>query len=246
MKPKYIFDIKRGHFIKQINEEDTTQNTPEIESEEKTEDSQEKQNSFKSVENNEKIQEINAKISAETEKFNRESDTQQKLLDQAKAAASEKNSDGIYDPVETDSNVLNIRKKMNDLKKQHYTTLVNLEDQRLQVLSSLATANESVMQIPEKYKFLNESNIHIAKIYMGDLVGQESTKSILKGMSDFKRTFADTTLLYGKDRNGYFLIILDQEDMDVMYDTLDKVGYLRDDIIDTVMPQLFNRTHLIS
>lgn len=71
---------------------------------------------------------------------------------------------------------------------------------------------------------------------MGDLVGQESDKSILKGMSDFKRTFMDTTLLYGKDRKGYFLIILDQEDMDVMYDTLDKAGYLRDDIIDTVMP----------
>ena len=123
-------------------------------------------------------------------------------------------------------------------------TLCQLEDQKLQILSKLSAANESLRyELPEKYKGLNESNIHTAKIYMGDLVGMENDKAILKGMSDFKRTFRDTNLLYGKDRQGYFLIILDQDDMDVMYNTLDEVGYLRDDIINTVMPQLLDRSN---
>lgn len=141
---------------------------------------------------------------------------------------------------------MNIRKKINDLKKQHYTQLASLEDQKLSILSKLSESKNIRYNLPDKYKGLNESNIHNAKIYMGELVGTDTKKSILKGMADFKRTFKDTNLLYGKDRQGYFLIILDQDDMDTMYDTLDEVGYLKDDIIDTVMPQLFNRCNLIS
>lgn len=244
-KPKYIFDINIGHFIKQLNEDENTENQDTVQDQQTDQADDKNQNNHKSVENNEEIQAINAKITAENEKFNKDSDTQMKLLDQAKKKAAEKESDNLYDPIETDANVLNIRKKLNDLTRQHYTQLTSLEDQKIQILSKLSTTNEMLMDLPEKYKCLNESNIHTAKIYMGDLVGMESDKSILKGMSDFKRTFRDTNLLYGKDRNGYFLIILDQEDMDAMYNTLDEVGYLRDDIIDTVMPQLLNRTNLI-
>lgn len=247
MKPKYIFDINKGHFIKQINEadENITDDTQQQEQQEDNKDTSTNNVNVKSVESNTDIQAINAKISAENEKFNRESDTQQKLLDQARKVAATKTATGEYDPVETDSNVLNIRKKINDLKKQHYNQLASLEDQKLSILSKLSESNHIRYTLPEKYKGLNESNIHTAKIYMGDLVGTDTKKSILKGMADFKRAFKDTNLLYGKDRQGYFLIILDQDDMDTMYNALDEVGYLRDDIIDTVMPQLFNRCNLI-
>ena len=70
---------------------------------------------------------------------------------------------------------------------------------------------------------------------MGDLIAPDDDH-ILKGMADFKRAFKDTDLSYGKDRNGYFLIAVDKEDFDKVYDTLEEVGYLRDEIIDTVMP----------
>lgn len=79
---------------------------------------------------------------------------------------------------------------------------------------------------------------------MGDLIAPDDDH-ILKGMADFKRAFKDTDLLYGKDRNGYFLIAVDKEDFDKVYDTLEEVGYLRDEIIDTVMPQLFDRHEMI-
>jgi hypothetical protein len=39
-------------------------------------------------------------------------------------------------------------------------------------------------------------------------------------MVDIRRVFGQTGLLYGKDKQGYFVICVDQEDFDVMYDTL--------------------------
>ena len=77
---------------------------------------------------------------------------------------------------------------------------------------------------------------------MGDLIDDDH---ILKGMVDFKRAFKDTDLLYGKDRNGYFLIAVDKEDLDKVYDTLEELGYLRDEIIDTFIPQVLDRTKFI-
>ena len=77
---------------------------------------------------------------------------------------------------------------------------------------------------------------------MGDLIDDDH---ILKGMADFKRAFKDTDLLYGKDRNGYFLIAVDKEDLDKVYDTLEEIGYLRDEIIDTFIPQVLDRTKFI-
>lgn len=251
MKPKYIYDLNIGHFVKVINEDDNTQQQENPDNtqnqDNNTEQKQVTQN--KSVESNPDIQNINAQITQENDKFSKDKSTQEQLLDQAKKNAAMKPdtaNKGIYDPVATDSNVLSIQKKLNDLTKQHYMNLCSLEDQKLQILTKLSNANEKKRtEFPEKYKGLNESNIHTAKIYMGDLVGIDNDKAILKGMADFKRTFKDTNLLYGKDRQGYFLIILDQDDMDVMYDTLDEVGYLRDDIIGTVMPQLLDRSKLI-
>ena len=79
---------------------------------------------------------------------------------------------------------------------------------------------------------------------MGDLIAPDDDH-ILKGMADFKRAFKDTDLLYGKDRNGYFLIAVDKEDLDKVYDTLEELGYLRDEIIDTFIPQVLDRTKFI-
>lgn len=251
MKPKYIYDINIGHFIKVINEDGEVTNNGDQPQDPNTQNAADTSvnTSYKSVESNEEYQKITADITAENTKYEQDKSTQQQLLDQARKTAASNTTEqnkGIYDPVSTDQNVLNIMKRINDLNKQHYTKITSLEDQKLQVLSKLSTANEGIrFSLPEKYKGLNESNIHTAKIYMGDLVGTDTSKAILKGMADFKRTFKDTNLLYGKDRQGYFLIILDQDDMDVMYNTLDEVGYLRDDIIGTVMPQLLDRSKLI-
>ena len=253
-KYKYVYNKKTGHFIKKLNEDDSNvstdtqqqQNNNSNTTSSTTDDKDTSTNntSFKSVESDETIQSLNAKIQDNENKFQQDLNTQQKLLDAAKVAASKKATTGPYDPVATDTDVLNIMKKINDITKQHAIDIANFQDQKLAQLQKLSQTNESYYKIPEKYKWLNESNIHTAKIYMGDLIAPDDDH-ILKGMADFKRAFKDTDLLYGKDRNGYFLIAIDKEDFDKVYDTLEEVGYLRDEIIDTVMPQLFDRHEMI-
>ena len=253
-KYKYVYNKKTGHFIKKLNEDDSNvstdtqqqQNNNSNTTSSTTDDKDTSTNniSFKSVESDETIQSLNAKIQDNENKFQQDLNTQQKLLDAAKVAASKKAPTGSYDPVATDTDVLNIMKKINDITKQHAIDIANFQDQKLAQLQKLSQTNESYYKIPEKYKWLNESNIHTAKIYMGDLIAPDDDH-ILKGMADFKRAFKDTDLLYGKDRNGYFLIAVDKEDFDKVYDTLEEVGYLRDEIIDTVMPQLFDRHEMI-
>ena len=251
-KYKYVYNKKTGHFIKKLNEDDSNvstdtqqqQNNNSNTTSSTTDDKDTSTNniSFKSVESDETIQSLNAKIQDNENKFQQDLNTQQKLLDAAKVAASKKAPTGPYDPVATDADVLNIMKKINDITKQHAIDIANFQDQKLAQLQKLSQTNESYYKIPEKYKWLNESNIHTAKIYMGDLIDDDH---ILKGMVDFKRAFKDTDLLYGKDRNGYFLIAVDKEDLDKVYDTLEELGYLRDEIIDTFIPQVLDRTKFI-
>ena len=251
-KYKYVYNKKTGHFIKKLNEDDSNvstdtqqqQNNNSNTTSSTTDDKDTSTNntSFKSVESDETIQSLNAKIQDNENKFQQDLNTQQKLLDAAKVAASKKTPTGPYDPVATDADVLNIMKKINDITKQHAIDIANFQDQKLTQLQKLSQTNESYYKIPEKYKWLNESNIHTAKIYMGDLIDDDH---ILKGMADFKRAFKDTDLLYGKDRNGYFLIAVDKEDLDKVYDTLEELGYLRDEIIDTFIPQVLDRTKFI-
>ena len=251
-KYKYVYNKKTGHFIKKLNEDDSNvstdtqqqQNNNSNTTSSTTDDKDTSTNntSFKSVESDETIQSLNAKIQDNENKFQQDLNTQQKLLDAAKVAASKKTPTVPYDPVATDADVLNIMKKINDITKQHAIDIANFQDQKLAQLQKLSQTNESYYKIPEKYKWLNESNIHTAKIYMGDLIDDDH---ILKGMADFKRAFKDTDLLYGKDRNGYFLIAIDKDDMTKAFDTLEEIGYLRDEIIDTMLPQVLDRTKMI-
>ena len=253
-KYKYVYNKKTGHFIKKLNEDDSNvstdtqqqqnNNSNTTSSTTDNKDTSTNNTSFKSVESDETIQSLNAKIQDNENKFQQDLNTQQKLLDAAKVAASKKAPTGPYDPVATDADVLNIMKKINDITKQHAIDIANFQDQKLAQLQKLSQTNESYYKIPEKYKWLNESNIHTAKIYMGDLIAPDDDH-ILKGMADFKRAFKDTDLLYGKDKNGYFVICVDQEDFNTLYDTLEENSYLRDQIIDTVIPQLFDRHEMI-
>ena len=247
-KYKYVYDKQSGHFIKKLNEDDSnvTTDTQQDNSTKNnvTADNKEGKVYSKSVESDETIQKLNIQRQQNEKKFQDDLDTQTKLLDAAKANAAKKQSNSIYDPVATDLNVLNIMKKINNIKKQHAIDMATIEDQRLAQLQKLSQANESYYKIPEKYKGLNESNIHTTKIYMGDLIAPDDDH-ILKGMADFKRVFKETNLLYGKDRNGYFVIAVDNDDFNVLTDTLEETGYLRDEIIDTIMPQVLGRHSLI-
>jgi hypothetical protein len=83
--------------------------------------------------------------------------------------------------------------------------------------STLVESKKYMFDKNSKYGKLNESNMQAAKVYITVLVNELLP---LKTMVDIRRVFGQTGLLYGKDKQGYFVICVDQEDFDVMYDTL--------------------------
>ena len=248
-KYRYIYDKKSGHFIKKLNEDNTAQQTtgeekPDGEKPEEKTTEEKPATSFKSIDSNEDIQKLNKRLSDIKQRYDNDMAMQNKTLDAAKIAASKKDVVGEYDPVMTDDNVLMLLKKINDLTKKYNKDVTDIEDQRISLLSKLAQAKESYYNVPDKYKYLTESNIHTAKIYMRNLVGTDGNQ-ILKGMADFKRVFKNTNLLYGKDRDGYFIVALDSDDFNEATEALEEVGYLRDEVLDTIMPQVLDRHTMI-
>lgn len=97
--------------------------------------------------------------------------------------------------------------------------------------------------LPEKYKNLNESNIQNAKIHISKLIDDDCQQRI-SGMVDFKKAFGNSELLYGKDKNGFYAVCIDQADFNKLTNTLEEVGFLRDEILQVTLPQLFDRTNL--
>lgn len=248
-KGNYKFDLKSGHYIILNEAEDTQaanqQNTnnnnasgvkplPALNTEEVVAETNKMQAELKKCDdelaklNTTKVQ-LEDTIAKATEQFNaaevdRKDSFRQQVIDGNKKLLTV---------------LLNISKKEKEKadKKNHF------EENILQLQLKV---NESMRRVlPEKYRNLNESNIHTAKIYMRDLIGNDDDH-IIKGMVDFKRAFGKSNLLYGKDKEGYFVVCIDQEDFDKMYNTLEETGYVRDTIIDNIMPQLFDRKEMVN
>ena len=248
-KGKYKFDLKSGHYIilneaedtQAVNQQNTNNNNaseikplPALNTEEVASETNKMQAELKKCDdelaklNNTKVQ-LEDIIAKATEQFNasevdRKDSFRQQVIDGNKKLLTV---------------LLNISKKEKEKadKKNHF------EENILQLQLKV---NESMRRVlPEKYRNLNESNIHTAKIYMRDLIGNDDDH-IIKGMVDFKRAFGKSNLLYGKDKEGYFVVCIDQEDFDKMYNTLEETGYVRDTIIDNIMPQLFDRKEMVN
>lgn len=248
-KGKYKFDLKSGHYIilneaediQAANQQNTNNNNasavkplPALNTEEVVAETNKMQVELKKCDdelaklNDTKVQLENA-IAKATEQFNaaeldRKDSFRQQVIDGNKKLLTV---------------LLNISKKEKekaDKKNQFEENILQLQ----------LKVNESMRRVlPEKYRNLNESNIHTAKIYMRDLIGNDDNH-IIKGMVDFKRAFGKSNLLYGKDKEGYFVVCIDQEDFDKMYNTLEETGYVRDTIIDNIMPQLFDRKEMVN
>ncbi len=99
-------------------------------------------------------------------------------------------------------------------------------------------------ELPLKYQALNESNIQNAKVYLNKIFDNDYQERI-KGMVDFKKAFANSNLLFGKDKGGYYAVCVDQEDMNKLTNTLLEVGYNKDDIYSVILSQMFDRSDLV-
>lgn len=139
-------------------------------------------------------------------------------LTAAEKVAAEAEGQTPYDRVQTNRDVLGIRKQIiqaelkhaedvSRIEVEHARNIARIENARLDTLQKMA--NEGVARLPEKYRgVLNESNISQAKIYVNNLVGQED-RHLIGGMVDFNHAFAESGLVYGRDKNGYYVICID-------------------------------------
>ena len=128
----------------------------------------------------------------------------------------------------------NMAKKANEYDNKIFQLQAKL-------IESLETTRR---ELPLKYQALNESNIQNAKVYLNKIFDNDYQERI-KGMVDFKKAFANSNLLFGKDKGGYFAVCVDQEDMNKLTNTLIEVGYNKDDIYSVVLSQMFDRSDLV-
>lgn len=105
--------------------------------------------------------------------------------------------------------------------------------------------NEKFVALPRKYRSLNESNISQAKLYMNTLISEDDETPI-RGMVDFKRAFQDTDVVYGKDKTGFYMLCIDRDDFNKIMIALQNAGYMKDELLGTLMPQILNRTGMLS
>jgi type II secretory pathway pseudopilin PulG len=266
-KKLYEYNINTGHYHRLYEDDDnvtTDVDTANNASKENTETSSDN-GTNQSVESNPDIQKINNDLATENKNYestkqsinsnyNTQKQAQKDLLNAAMTAAGNTAGTGEYDNVETNKDVISIKKKIIDLDLKyaqdinrielaHATEVNKIENNRLSVLTNMT--NEGYDRLPKKYRnVINESNIHQAKIYMKDLVVNDDYH-IMKDMNDFKRVFKDSQIVYGKDSTGYFVICIDKEDFKKIYKTLESAGFSRDEILANIMPQILDRTQFV-
>ena len=229
---KYKFDINSGHYIA-LNEDDnnvtvqTNDNNTEVQ--------------------NNSVQGIPTLNTPEVSTLQQETQLETILsnsVSQFNNATPDQKQNIRKTIVDTNNKILDIKTKLSNKQKDKAISQNQFE---LQLLQLQQKVNENLLpttKIPEKYKSLNESNIQNAKIYLNNLVGNEDIY-IIKGMADFKRALYKSELLYGKDKEGYFVICIDNEDFNKLYKAMGLVGYTRDRIIDAILPQVLDRGNMI-
>lgn len=247
---KYKFDIDLGHYIA-LNEDD---NNVTVQTNDNTEQQNNSVQGIPSL-NTPDVTTLQQKMEATLKTFDTDiqnlKDQEVQLetilstaVSQFNNATPEQKQNIRKSIVDTNNKILDVKTKISNKQKDKAVTQNQFE---LQVLQLQQKVNENLLpttKLPEKYKSLNESNIQNAKIYLNNLVGNEDIY-IIKGMADFKRSLYKSELLYGKDKEGYFVICIDNEDFNKLYKAMGLVGYTRDRIIDAILPQVLDRGNMI-
>lgn len=136
-------------------------------------------------------------------------------------------------------------KEVSDAKFELAKKTNEYDDKIYQLQAALVEGmQQAYANLPEKYRNLNESSVHNAKVYISKIFDNDYQERI-KGMADFRKAFANSNLLYGKDKEGYFVVCLDQDDLNKLTNTLTEIGFNKDDIYSVVLSQMFDRSDLV-
>lgn len=252
---KKIFDIKTGHYVNAVFEgEQESEQTQNQETQQQNQnDASTVSKGFKSVNTDEQI------LALEQQKQNLINDYQQRLKTQNNnLLATKQNISGnmndysnfAYDPVEVAADILNIENTIATLQKELADKKATIDQQIIQRKKALAAevVAESLKTgaIPQKYSkyVLNESKLNQAKVYLDDLLFNEEYKPVIENLPDFKKVFSNSELLYGKDKEGYFVVCADHEDYKRLLSICKALGYEKEDIDLVITPQIFDKLKL--
>lgn len=260
LKKKYVFDLRTGHYVRRINEEETQDNNTQSQAQTKPDAGQEQAPAEppKQLVNIETAEVANMRQARDAKVKSLDSDIQKAQQQGNQLQAKYSEAVAAFNKAQADGTDFDIS-QVSQIHKQMLQLKVQVEEKTFEKAKAVHDANIAILQaqtkllesfdmskLPPKYRKLNESNMQAAKVYISVLVKPEFPESPMKGMVDVRRVFGISGLLYGKDKNGYFVICIDQEDFDKMYQTLIDNGYTRDEVIDAIMPQVFDRRKLIN
>lgn len=254
---KFVYDIESGHYI-YLNEDDNSlsdvaQNQNQENSQNQNQENNNSQQSISAlpIESDETLTALNKALSDKKVIFDKDMTDLNNQLALAQQDISKrlnsndkKLSNYKYDPAQVDPVILNIQNKI--VTKQNEWNIFNQNIQK-QILArkkelSALTKAESI-GVPYKVRYMmNESAVSKCKIYIDSLTGED--KPIFNKYS-LNKCFKNTNLVYGKDKKRYFVVIIDQADVDEMYQALLDFGYEFDEIQSVILSGLMDRSHMV-
>lgn len=231
LKSKYRFDLNSGHYTTILNEAEEDDVSKDTKAGSETQDSSKSFSiGYKPVDSDPTVLDITKKIQDSDRRYYEQVKTLKDQILQAKNNLSNQYRNGqlsrtsTYDPIETNDNVLNLENRILDLENTHYREISNLKSQLIQRKKQLASLAEGgyFIQNPRQYA-INESTLEKTKIYIpSDYI--QLDKPFSNG-HEVRKAFNGKPLVFGKDKFGYYVCCLDQNDIDVLYDIIVSAGY---------------------
>ena len=232
LKSKYRFDLNSGHYTTILNEakEDDASKETKDASTNTQNSSNGSLDGYKPVDSDPAVLDITKKIQDSDRRYYDQVKTLKDQILQAKNNLSKQYQNGqlsgtsAYDPIETNDTILNFENRLLDLENTHQREINNLKSHLIQRKKQLASMKESgyFIQNPKRYA-INESSLEKTKIYIPSSYIQID-KPFTNG-HDVRKAFNEKPLVFGKDKSGYYVCCLDQNDIDALYDIMISAGY---------------------
>lgn len=231
---KYKFDIISGHYV--VNEADNVTADGVVDN--NTQQEQEHKSVSLINLNSEDVLKVKKAKQVQLENFDKEIQTKKDMALQIQNKIAQLQNSGNA----TQSALNNLQKELVQINLDIETKIFDkakksydMSKQILELQKNLITEKLNTLKFPEQYKNLNEEDINNNKIYLNNFI---SENNIIKNINEFKNVFRTSKLLYGTDRNGYFAVCFNNNDINRLQNILSETGYSNDLIIASITPQL--------
>ncbi len=266
-KSIFKYDIESGHYIL-LNEDDNSmssnaQEQPQAADQQSNQqvqksagdDENAQATSAKSIDSDTILINLNKMLNDKKVMYDREMLQLNNQLTLAKQDISNKMHAGDqtvasyeFDPLQVHDSILSLQNKIFTKEQEFNNFNTTIQKQILARKKALAAKKKSASEakrigVPNKViNLITESSVSKCKIYIDALCGEDMP---IFNKHSLNRCFRNTNLVYGKDKRKYFVVIVDEDDVNEMYQALLDFGYDFEDIQSVILSGLMNRSHMI-